>query len=423
MAGRLAGAIISLTLFPGMAGAGDWVAEFYAASGEDQRRAVVDSLDLANYSFEDLHHLLANPPPKARDVPTGLLHDFTRDERHERFPFGLVVPDSYDASRAYPVVILLHGTVSRAKPKRTRKRRSIGEELLVEDVIQVFPAAWTEAKWWTPAQAANLDRIISKIKSVYNIDTDKIFLVGISDGATGGFYLSATHPGPYAGFVSVIGYPGVLKSSRVYLEENVYPINLRALKVLAFNTENDALYPADKMQYFVDSFREMGVDIEMVIDPLGGHDINALKRAIPAISSFVGMIRRTAHPDNITWLYEEGSKQHRFRWLIVHELLPRSERDPSLDGLQGMQPNERTRGMIELAREGNTVVVSNHGVADYSLLLSPDQFDFSKPVTLVENGVVIFQGPVEPNMKVLLDYATRDFDPRRLYGAEIRIAN
>ena len=79
--------------------------------------------------------------------------------------------------------------------------------------------------------------------------------------------------------------------------------------------------------------------------------------------------------------------------------------------------------MIELARTDNTIAVQNLGVARYSLLLSPDQFDFSRPIRVIENGVEIFQATLRPSKRVLLRYAVRDFDASRLYGAELEIAN
>ena len=401
----------------------DWVADFYAAEREEDRRAILDSLDLSSFSFEELHRALSGPPRRERPVATGLVTGHTVDERGERFPYSLMVPPTYDAAEPHPVVVLLHGTVSRKKPRRSRARQSIDEELIIENVIQVFPSSWTEAKWWTPAQSDNLERILARLKASYNVDTNKVFLVGISDGATGGFYQSATNPSAFAGFVSVIGYPGVLKGSRVYLKENVYPINLRALRILAFNTEKDALYPVDKMQFYVDAFREIGVDIEMVADPRGGHDVNALKRALPGIWRFVGATRRAAYPDAITWQYESGSRQHRVNWLLIHELVPHAERDTSLDQLPGMQPTDGYTGMIELRKQDNAVVVNNHGVASYSLLFSPDHFDFDRAISVIENGTLIFQDTIKPRKKVLLDYAARDFDPARLYGAELTVEN
>ena len=412
-----------LAALPGQRPHADWTHDFHAAGDPEERQAVIDALDTSALSFEQLYLALANPPAKPRPDQTGVIRRHTLGARKERFPYAILLPDDYDAARAYPLVVFLHGSVSRKKPTHMMGRNSADPEMIIGEAIQVYPSGWTEAKWWTPVQAANLERIIQHVKADFHIDPDRVSLLGVSDGATGGFYQAATHPTPYAAFISVIGYPGVLQSSRVYLDENVYPINLRALKILAFNTEKDPLYPVENMRYFVDAFRELDIDIELVADPYGGHDLNALKRAMPRIRTFVSETRRATHPDRLTWQYEAGSRQHRNAWLQVHELLPYSERDTRLDALSGMKPTRSHTGMIELARTDNTIAVQNLGVARYSLLLSPDQFDFSRPIRVIENGVEIFQATLRPSKRVLLRYAVRDFDASRLYGAELEIAN
>jgi dienelactone hydrolase len=414
---------LSTCLFGASAFATDWIEAFHAAPSAEERRAVVAAADTASLTFAELYRVLAAPPPKPPPVETGLGHGYTVGARKERFPYALYLPPDYDASRAYPLVIMLHGTVSRKKPSAIMARRAVDPEFIIGDAIQVFPSSWSEAKWWTPVQAANLDRIIQQLKAELNIDTDRVFLLGWSDGATGGFYAAATDPSPYAAFISVIGYPGVLKGSRVRLDEDIYPINLRSLKILAVNTENDPLYPVEKMRYFVDAFRELEIDIELVADPFGGHDLNALKRAMPKIRSWILDTRRETHPRRLTWQYEAGGRHQRAAWLQVKELVSRDERPDQLEALDGIRGTGAQTGLIELASNGNDIVVSNLGVKRYSLLLSPDQFDFEQPVRLIENGVEVFNGQVRPSKRVLLEYAIRDFDPRRLYGAELEVNN
>jgi hypothetical protein len=60
-------------------------------------------------------------------------------------------------------------------------------------------------------------------------------------------------------------------------------------------------------------------------------------------------------------------------------------------------------------------------VAGFTLLLSPDKFDFSQPVKVVANERTVFEGRVERNLKTLLKWASRDNDRTMLYGAEVKI--
>jgi hypothetical protein len=67
-------------------------------------------------------------------------------------------------------------------------------------------------------------------------------------------------------------------------------------------------------------------------------------------------------------------------------------------------------GRVDLTRAGNTVTAATRGVSAFTLLLSPDQFDFAKPVKVVANGRTVFDGKVQKELRTLLKYAAVDND-------------
>ena len=78
-------------------------------------------------------------------------------------------------------------------------------------------------------------------------------------------------------------------------------------------------------------------------------------------------------------------------------------------------------GRVDLVRTGNTVRAITRGVAAFTLLLSPDQFDFARPITIVANGRTVFEGRVRKDLGTLLEWAAGDNDRTMLFGAELRI--
>ena len=78
-------------------------------------------------------------------------------------------------------------------------------------------------------------------------------------------------------------------------------------------------------------------------------------------------------------------------------------------------------GRVDLVRAGNTVTATTRGVAAFTLLLSPDQFDFARPVKVVANGRTVFDGKVEKQLRTLLKLAAVDNDRTMLFGAELHI--
>ncbi len=85
-------------------------------------------------------------------------------------------------------------------------------------------------------------------------------------------------------------------------------------------------------------------------------------------------------------------------------------------------PRPRALGRVDLVREGNVVQAATRGVAAFTLLLSPDVFDFSKPLTVVADGRQVFQGLVKRDIEALLRWAARDNDRTMLFGAELTVS-
>ena len=89
---------------------------------------------------------------------------------------------------------------------------------------------------------------------------------------------------------------------------------------------------------------------------------------------------------------------------------------------EAMFPRQRESGRIDLTRTGNTIETRSRGVAAFTLLLSPDQFDLNRAVTVVVNGRTLFDGIVQRDIRTLLKWAARDNDRTMLFAAELPIA-
>ena len=78
-------------------------------------------------------------------------------------------------------------------------------------------------------------------------------------------------------------------------------------------------------------------------------------------------------------------------------------------------------GRVDLVRDANVVRATTRGVAAFTLLLSPDQFDFARPVAVVANGRTVFEGRVQKDLRTLVKWAAADNDRTMLFGAELHI--
>jgi hypothetical protein len=78
-------------------------------------------------------------------------------------------------------------------------------------------------------------------------------------------------------------------------------------------------------------------------------------------------------------------------------------------------------GRIDIERHGNVFDAKTRGVSDFTLLLSPDAIDFTRPVQVTVNGAPAFAGTVKKDAATLLKWAARDNDRTTLYGAELHV--
>jgi hypothetical protein len=83
--------------------------------------------------------------------------------------------------------------------------------------------------------------------------------------------------------------------------------------------------------------------------------------------------------------------------------------------------HEKPSGRVDAARAGNGFEVKTRGVQAFTLLLSPDAIDFTKPVRVTVNGKVAHDAVVKADAATMLTWAARDHDRTMLYGAELHV--
>jgi hypothetical protein len=178
----------------------------------------------------------------------------------------------------------------------------------------------------------------------------------------------------------------------------------------------------------VEHLKVKGVEIVYKPQPNGVHNTAWWPEVKDAFEAFVRGHSRNPHPETLTWETGGTPSDNRAHWLVIDKLAPKSAKDPELPDLNLLTDvgpmlfdNTHPSGRVDLARSGNTVTASTAGVAEFTLLLSPDAFDFSKPVKVLANGRVVFNGRVDASVATLLKWAARDNDRTMLFAAELTV--
>ena len=383
------------------------VRQFWSAASSAERSAVAAELiaysEADGIDIQSLYQLLKTGPSYSADVPVGQQESVRVASDGTRFPYVFLVPEEYDPSRKYPVEFMLHGGVSRPEwePGGGWWRRGF-DSLKKVDRIIVVPASWVEAFWWHENQAENLPEILNTLKATYNIDENRVTMTGISDGGTGAYFFAFKQPTPWATFFPYIGHPGVLRNAQSGGGYRLYFENLMAKPLYIVNGENDRLYPASSVGPFIDVLIDAGVPHIWKVISEGGHNTNWLPDEAPLIEQFKLDNPRDPLPDSVLWVADRTDKFHRNMWIYIDSL-------------------SQTPGLLEANRNGNEINVTARGVAEFTLLLNPEEVDFSQAIQVYVNGESIFDEIVMQDKETLLRWASKDLDRSMLFTAELKL--
>jgi len=131
----------------------------------------------------------------------------------------------------------------------------------------------------------------------------------------------------------------------------------------------------------------------------GGADVSEALRSFPSGRPLVLSIVRGGEPLRLTGRYAPG-------------VVP---------GNGVLFSRSHASGRVDLTRTGNRVDVKCSGVAALTLLLSADQFDLRRSVTVVVNGQTVVDGVMKKDLRTLLTWAARDNDRTMLFAAELAV--
>lgn len=139
--------------------------------------------------------------PKKSEAPKfGTLFRVALPEKEgERIPYFLRIPLTYRGDHPLPLLIYLSGGAGFGLDGvNTASDALVGTNYLV-----LYPQAGEF--WWKPEVAARLDAALRDTFKEFNVDRDRVYLAGFSNGGTGALYMAELWPQRFAAVVSLMG--------------------------------------------------------------------------------------------------------------------------------------------------------------------------------------------------------------------------
>ena len=214
-------------------------------------------------------------------------------------PFHLYVPESARTGDPVPLLVHMHGGVSRpAFADRVSLYGRMWTPYADEHgFVLAFPMARQDCMWWTPAGVRHVRACVREVKRLVAIDDDRILATGFSDGASGCYHLAMAAPDPFAGFLPFNGHPAVPANAS---GEQLYLHNLAHLPLLVAATRDDALYPAAAVLEHLLPPLQRGALIRVISYEGGNHRPVYFEEQAQVFSKFVMNTKREKR-DRISW--------------------------------------------------------------------------------------------------------------------------
>lgn len=263
--------------------------------------------------------------------------------------------------------------------------------------------------------AGDLTTLLRELRRRIHIDLDHVYLLCEGGGADAAWVAAIMYPNPFAGVIAVSGIP------RIPYPEQSYALllpNLRGTPFLSIWTDDapgQGPSPVPAANNAIADFAlAAGLPFETATLAHNPSGVTPIPERV--IASAISRVRK---PQSRVDLWFRYLPQGNAGWLRATDLAGDVWTDEQIS-IAVTAKEDRDAFITETLKQklfyisghidGQSITIETKRIAAIELRLSPEQVDFSKPVTIVVNGRNRFEGLLEPSIKDLLECAYEDWD-------------
>ena len=318
-------------------------------------------------------------------------------------PYAVYIPDNYNSSILYPLIIGLHGATSTHVNfmnrifGMTNKPGESDEEsikyfkrLKPVDFIIATPFGRGATNSYHGIGENDVLTVINIMKKTYNIDENRIYLTGLSMGGDGTWSIGLHYPDLFAAIAPVCAPsnpflrkidnidPYYKKIAEVNSAINIAE-NALNLPVYIFHGDMDETVPVEHSREMVKRFKELGYfekNIWYAEYPGVSHASWVHSYRNGKIFDWFKKFKRNPYPKHV--IYKTGnSRFNKAYWLRIDEF-----------------SKIREFASIEGKIEGQNINLTTQNVDRYSILLNQNLIDLNNNINVLTNGTNAYSGKV-----------------------------
>jgi len=172
----------------------------------------------------------------------------------------LALPEGYDSQEEWPLLLFLHGAGERGDDLNKvtihgpPKQIKLGQKL---PFIVVSPQCPSDQRW----DAIALDALVDDIAKTHKVDTDRMYVTGLSMGGFGTWALAGRSPHKYAAIAPICGGA-----------ETWWSKEIKHLPCWVFHGAKDYTVPLRRSEEMVEALKKQGSEPKFTVYPDAGHD-------------------------------------------------------------------------------------------------------------------------------------------------------
>lgn len=310
-------------------------------------------------------------------------------------PFLVYIPKNYRSSKPTPLYIFLQGAV-RGRPEFMVKGRvpvydaPVLNRAIDAEAFIIYPFARKDVNWlYHDIAFQAILKEIAFVKSLYNIDDNKVYLAGHSNGGEGAFNFAINQPTPFASFLAFTYFP------QAYITNTSLRNLMNTRTFHGITASRDHIFDAKKIDSIYHYAREIGCNWQnYTMD--GNHTLpySSSSKVGFAYDSLFSKVR-APFPSAVKWETDDV-RNGRCDWIEINALDTIRAQAPWIevynppvsnkDNKGEIDFNPRKTGVIEASIKDNQVLVRTSWVSQFSFYVYPELVDINRPLSFVING-------------------------------------
>ena len=350
------------------------------------------------------------------------------------------LPKNYNPNKKYTMLIFLHGAVNYNELRTFSTddnlkgwNRFYTKYANKHDVILVFPQADKNYNWLTSDKGFYMiPEIIRQIKSTINVDDNKVFLTGHSNGASGSFNYLVKQPTSFAGFYGFNTQP-IVRTGGTFIQ------NILNRSYINFSTDLDYYFPPQANDDLTALMQSLNIDYKDYRYNGYPHwfpEFNGSEAAYKILFDDLMNRKRNPFPKKLIWETDDV-KYGKVDWIEITKLDTISTKKEwqknynfkitkwleydNNDSLQIKDVDKmafnfpRKSGLIKAIYSKNRFDIETSSVKSFRLYISPEMINLSKKLKIYANNKLIYNQKVDYNPFFMKENFNKNIDKEQVW--------